>query len=74
MLLDPQRNWINANGRWPLSVSGIPTTLASPTSGWDKIACSIAPARLNESIAFGKMTVQILTRTETVSSYINNIV
>lgn len=37
------RGWMNAKGRWPLRGSGMPTTLASPTSGWERMACSIAP-------------------------------
>ncbi len=32
-----------AKGRWPLSSSGMPTTLASVTSGWLVMACSRVP-------------------------------
>jgi len=35
----------NANGRWPLSASGIPTTQHSATRGCEEMACSIDPAR-----------------------------
>lgn len=34
---------INANGRWPLSESGMPTTQHSIMRGWDEMACSIEP-------------------------------
>lgn len=32
-----------ANGRWPFSASGIPTTQHSAMVGWEEIACSIEP-------------------------------
>jgi hypothetical protein len=33
----------NANGRWPLSESGTPTTQHSAMVGCEEIACSIEP-------------------------------
>jgi hypothetical protein len=32
-----------ANGRWPLSASGTPTTQHSAMVGWEEIACSMDP-------------------------------
>jgi hypothetical protein len=34
-----------ANGRWPLSASGTPTTQHSAMMGWEEMACSIEPIK-----------------------------
>lgn len=41
------RSCTKAKGRWPLRASGMPTTLASEMSGWERMACSIAPGFLS---------------------------
>lgn len=46
----------NAKGRWPLTGSGMPITLASLISGWDRMACSMAPDLFVVSLFFPPYT------------------
>lgn len=46
---------MNAKGRWPLRVSGIPTTQHSAMEGWVEMACSIEPVDLSNSTFIYRM-------------------
>lgn len=55
VVLELVRGVMKAKGRWPFSVSGMPTTLASPMEGWERITCSIWPVvvKTDEEVRWG---------------------
>lgn len=75
VVLELVRGVMKANGRWPFSVSGMPTTLASPMEGWERITCSIWPVGVRGN-GEGEMEVGKVVRTcaEAMSCDVDDIV
>lgn len=62
----------NANGRWPFSASGMPTTQHSAIDGCEEMACSIEPGKWLDT--FSNLQGGIITSAKSMRGDVDDIV